>query len=107
MDKPKTYTVGFSELNRLLDGVMNLKMNLEDTVQDLELVMSDVIETLHPSVAEQLQMLQEHNPELFEMFKEQVQKGEFEGGLTDHVAEVIDLDGRRRLDKDPNDVFNN
>lgn len=107
MDKPTTYSVGFSELNRLLDCVMQLKINLEDTVHTLEVAMSDVMETLHPSVAEQLRMLQESNPEVFEDFKQQVQEGEFEGGLTDHVAEVIDLDDRRRLDKDPNDVFNN
>ena len=104
-EKPETYTVGFSQLNQALDCLMQIRIWMEEATEAIEQVMDAVLDTLSPSVADQLALLQEANPEAFEELRKQVVEGEVDGGIATHVADVIDLETRRKMPKNQGDLY--
>tara|TARA_R100001129_G_C5128860_1_gene192482 strand:- start:18 stop:347 length:330 start_codon:yes stop_codon:yes gene_type:complete len=104
-EPPKTYTVGFSELNQALDCLMAIKIWMEEASTAMDQVIDQVLDTLDPSLADQLETLKEVDPEAFEQLKQQVEDGEADQGIATHVAEVIDINERKRIDKNPSDLL--
>lgn len=119
--KPKTYTVGYSELNAALDCLTQLAMTLEDMSSDIKHVVDACVKTLDPSIEDQMRDMQENNPEgfsnLLEMAQEMLQQGD-QALVAQAILNVADdnedqavIDGKvvdlaeRRLQKNQSDLY--
>ena len=119
--KPKTYTVGYSELNAALDCLTQLAMTLEDMSSDIKHVVDACVKTLDPSIEDQMRDMQENNPEgfsdLVEMAQDMLQQGD-QALVAQAILTVADdnedqavMDGKvvdltkRRIQKNQSDLY--
>tara|TARA_R100000152_G_C6778755_1_gene209696 strand:- start:2427 stop:2801 length:375 start_codon:yes stop_codon:yes gene_type:complete len=119
--KPKTYTVGYSELNAALDCLTQLAMTLEDMSSDIKHVVDACVKTLDPSIEDQMRDMQKNNPEgfsdLLEMAQEMLQQGD-QALVAQAILNVADdnedqavIDGKvvdlaeRRLQKNQSELY--
>ena len=119
--KPKTYTVGYSELNAVLDCLTQLAMTFGDMAHDIRDVVDNCVKTLDPSIEDQMRDMQENNPEgfsdLVEMAQDMLQQGD-QALVAQAILTVADdnedqavMDGKvvdltkRRIQKNQSDLY--
>ena len=119
--KPKTYTVGYSELNAVLDCMTQISFMFEDISGDIKNVVDACVKTLDPSIEDQMRHMQENNPEgfrdLLEVAQDMLKQGD-QALVAEAILTVADdnedqaiMDGKvvdltkRRIKKNQSELY--